>query len=276
MESEGQEGLEKVGLTVNQEFGMLICRRCGVATRKEHVLTHLSSKHGAERSKDWLESATEQTELQGGGDIVRRLADRGFTLTLPIEGLPTWDGWKCSTCIGVSYYTRLKSSMAQHIQKNLRGQGAVAFTAKPHAVQLVFSTWSRRYVGIVGEPRYEVGSGANGSLTDALRQELEREEQKDVMKRPPKTALHLFNAFFVRSRWDLFIEEEDLDALKALGERPQKKDLLDDLIEATVSNFNQISKRLVMGNVLVRRWMKSLGFDHALEGHVDRQRGDRQ
>ena len=43
--------LESIGLTVNQEYGMLVCHRCHVVTRKEHVLTHISSKHGTERSK---------------------------------------------------------------------------------------------------------------------------------------------------------------------------------------------------------------------------------
>ena len=93
------------------------------------------------------------------------------------------------------------------------------------------------------------------------------------MKGPPKKALRLFNPFFVRSRWDLFIEDEDLDPLKALGERPGKKDILAGLIEAMVTHFNRVSERLVTGNVLVRRWMKSLGFDHT---HADRQRSDGQ
>jgi hypothetical protein len=159
--------------------------------------------------------------------------------------------------------------MTEHVRHEHDGQG----TRKPHAVQLVFSTWSRRYVGIVVEPGYGQCSGTDGTLADALKLELERAERGDRMKGPPKKALRLFNPFFVRSRWDLFIEDEDLDSLKALGERPGKRDVLSGLIEATVTHFDRVSEKLITGNVLVRRWMKSLGSDHT---HADRQRSDGQ
>ena len=118
---DGDGGLESVGLSVNEDYGMLVCLRCRAALRKEHTLTHLSSKHGLRRSKDWLESATEAIQLQGCVEILRRLADSDFTLSMPIEGLPVWDGWKCSGC--TIYYARRSSSMTEHVRHEHDGQG---------------------------------------------------------------------------------------------------------------------------------------------------------
>jgi hypothetical protein len=70
--------------------------------------------------------------------------------------------------------------------------------------------------------------------------------------------LRLFNLFLVRSRWVVFIQEEDIIGLWVVGDGPSLKVVLNNVIEATIVKYERISEQPMKGNVMLRRWIMSV------------------
>ena len=97
----------------------------------------------------------------------------------------------------------------------------------------------------------------NPTFAHALAHEDEEEMEIPMMKR--HKSLRKCSAFVARSRWDIWIENEDVERLRNLASLPQPKEPLMKLVKGTAEYFKQISESMRTGNVLARRWVMSMG-----------------
>jgi len=62
--------------------------------------------------------------------------------------------------------------------------------------------------------------------------------------------------FMTRSRWDIWIEYEDLEQLKNIASLLLPKE---PLVKDALEYFKRISESVRTGNVLAQRWVMSMG-----------------
>ena len=98
----------------------------------------------------------------------------------------------------------------------------------------------------------------NPSLADALARE-EDEEEMEVPSTKRHKSLRKCSTFVARSRWDILIEDEDVEQLRKIASLPQPKEPLMRLVKGTAEYFKRISESVRTGNVLARRWVMSMG-----------------
>ena len=72
-------------------------------------------------------------------------------------------------------------------------------------------------------------------------------------------SLHQCSTFVARSRWDILIEDEDIEQLKKIASLPKPKEPLMRPVKGMVEYFKRISESVRTGNVLARRWVMSMG-----------------
>ena len=98
----------------------------------------------------------------------------------------------------------------------------------------------------------------NPSLADALARE-DDEEEMEVLSTKRHKSLHKCRTFVAQSRWDILIEDEDVEQLRKIASLPQPKEPLMRLVKGTGEYFKRISESVRTGNVLARRWVMSMG-----------------
>ena len=181
--------------------------------------------------------------------------ERTDIVSEPIGGLPIIEeGYKCLTCM---YHACSWPVMRNHFGQHHRGKKASVESEK-YPVQLMFHGKLRKYIGITYIKAKENGL-RNPTLTDALLREDEEEEIEVPMTKRHKS-LHKCSTFVARSRWDILIEDEDVERLKNIASLPKPKERLMRLVKGTVEYFKRISDSVRTGNVLARRWVISMGW----------------
>ena len=71
--------------------------------------------------------------------------------------------------------------------------------------------------------------------------------------------VRLLNGFLARTRWDISIEGHDKKQLRALAAVMKEKDRLHKVMEVSETYFTEISDKLRVGDVLLRRKIESEG-----------------
>jgi len=71
--------------------------------------------------------------------------------------------------------------------------------------------------------------------------------------------VRLLNGFVARTRWDILIEGHDKKQLRALAAIAKEKDPLHKVMEVSEKYFTEISDKLRVGDVLLRRKIESEG-----------------
>lgn len=176
------------------------------------------------------------------------------TLPESISGLPVVEeGYKCLIC---SHHTSSWLTMRDHFGRSHREKKASVDSEKC-AVQLVFHGKLRKYIGITYLKAKE-DTLRNPTFTNALAYE-DEEEEIEVPTTKRHKSLRKCSTFVAKSRWDIFIEDKDVEGLRKIARLPQPKDPLMRLVKGTVEYFKRISESVRTGNVLARRWMMSMG-----------------
>jgi hypothetical protein len=176
------------------------------------------------------------------------------TLSEPISGLPiVEEGYKCLMC---PYHAGSWAVMRNHFGLHHRGK-KVSVESEKCPVQMVFNGKLRKYMGVAYVKAKE-NALKNPSLADALAHEDEEEEMEVPMTKRHKS-LRKCSTFVARSRWDIWIEDEDGERLRKIASLPQPKEPLMRLVKGTVEYFKRISESVRTGNVLARRWVMSMG-----------------
>jgi hypothetical protein len=71
--------------------------------------------------------------------------------------------------------------------------------------------------------------------------------------------VRLLNGFVARTRWDILIEGHDKKQLRALAAIAKEKDSLYKVMEVSEKYFTEISDKLCIDDVLLRRKIESEG-----------------
>jgi len=71
--------------------------------------------------------------------------------------------------------------------------------------------------------------------------------------------VRLLNGFVARTRWDILIEGHDKKQLRTIAAIAKEKDPLHKVMEVSENYFTEISDKLRMGDVLLRRKIESEG-----------------
>ena len=143
-----------------------------------------------------------------------------------------------------------------HFGRRHRGKKVSAESEKC-SVQLMFRGKLRKYMSVTYIEAKE-DTLRNPTFSDALALE-DDEEEVEVPVTKRHKSLRKCSAFVARSRWDIWIENEDVERLRNLASLPQPKDPLMRLVKGTVEYFKWISESVRTGNVLARRWVMSMG-----------------
>ena len=247
------ESLQEIDCFINQRLGLIICRQCQIAVPPEHLRSHLVTKHDLYYSAEELESMLQSYSVMSLNDTTEFI-EYTDTLPEPIGGLPILEeGYKCLIC---PHHSSSWPTMRDHFSRSHREKKASADSEKC-PVQLVFHGKLRKYMGVAYVKAKE-NALRNPSLADALVHE-EEEEEMEVPTKKRHKSLRKCSTFVARSRWDILIEDEDVERLRKIAGLPQPKDPLRKLVKGTVEYFKRISESVRTGNVLARRWVMSMG-----------------
>ena|SRR5271154_5361318 len=72
--------------------------------------------------------------------------------------------------------------------------------------------------------------------------------------------LRFVNSFVARTRWDILVEDHDWKKLKELAASPKVETGMDRIVKLAFKYFDRISDKLRVGDVLIRRKIRSTGY----------------
>lgn len=219
----------------------------------EHLRSHLVTKHSIYRSAEQLESILQSYSIMSLDDATSFIKYTD-TLPEPISGISIVEqGYKCLIC---PYHASSWSMIRDHFSRRHQGKKA-SLESEKCPVQLVFDGKLRKYMG-VEYVKVKGDALRNPSLTDALARE-DEEEEMEVPTTKRHKMLRKCSTFVALSRWDILIENGDVEQLRKIASLPQPKEPLMRLVKGTVEYFKRISESARTGNVLARRWVMSMG-----------------
>lgn len=135
--------LNRLGLKINTEIGVIICEECECGIVRDHLESHLKKKH-----KIAFASATLKAELAKFLPVERELKAYmrpSQDLLEPVDGLAIYrDGYKCKTCIDPAFFCAKKATMEHHVRQH-PGREMLKETC---AVQHLFSGQYKKYFGV--------------------------------------------------------------------------------------------------------------------------------
>jgi hypothetical protein len=185
-------------------------------------------------------------------DIMEFREERS-ALEFPIDGIPIYDGYRCLVC---DHYMIQAEAMRRHLQSHGQGEDNEAQSARCK-VQSPFGGRLRKCFGLVDRSAIAVPEN-NDSAWNALSGALERKRARVSTEKEEN--LRFVNSFVARTRWDVLVEDHDWKKLKDLAAAPKTETLLDRIIKLTFKHFDAISDKLRVGDVLIRRKLRSTGY----------------
>jgi hypothetical protein len=268
------DGLAELGLLVNTQTKIIICRACEYAVGADHLAAHMRTHHKLVRlpegfgdrlvEKYGVKKLPERPIVSDGGEPVEA-----------IGGLPIYPGFRCTMCC--TYYCRKRASMLEHIRlshkdqdgrhrEDTEGAGAPSMTAC--RVQTIFTGLFKRYFGVLddddGEDQ-EMGAEAS-SLWAIVERELDEQEERCAAAvaraagRLPDDQ-RLCDPFISRVRWDLVLREgrseDDYVHFVALPRGDEEKGL-GRLPQLALDYINLVSGEIYKRPVSLRRKMMAL------------------
>jgi hypothetical protein len=245
----------------------IICRRCDRAVPSEYIQTHLSSKHKIYCSDDALDSIVVGRGLMSLDSITAWKKDT-VALEAAIGGVLVKTGHRCIEC---GHCTAVWESMTHHFAKWHKGKDAREWTEGDIEMQAPFGGRLKRWVKIIDRSTIEVDEG-NESPWEAVKVLLAKSRRRGRASTGREENVRLLTGFVARTRWDILIEGHDKKQLMALAAMAKEKDTLHKVMEVSEKYFTEISDKLRVGDVLLRRKIESEGYITALHRTNDQGR----
>jgi Orsellinic acid/F9775 biosynthesis cluster protein D len=239
---------------INQKMKWIICRRCERAVAPERVKTHLCRKHEIRCSREMLECVSRDHELVPY-ESLEAFKNETTTLETAISGILIEKGHKCVEC---GHCTPVWGSMTEHFRTEHEGKDAKEWTEGEVQMQTPFGGLLKKWFEIVDRTAMEVDE-ENESAWDAVKVLLAKKRRRARASTGREENVRLLNGFVARTRWDILIEGHDKKQLRALGAIAKEKDRLHKVMEVSEKYFTEISDKLRVGDVLLRRKIESEG-----------------
>ena len=249
------EELRKIECVINEKMKWIICRRCDRGIPSEYLQTHLRTKHEIDCSDDTLNSIVNRYELMSL-DSIKAWKKATVTLEVAIDGIAAEPGHKCVEC---GHCTPKWTSMTEHFRIKHDGKEAKENTEAGIRMQAPFGGELKKWFEIIDSSAMEVDE-ENESAWEAVKVLLAKKKRKALASMMGREEnVRLLSGFVARTRWDVLIEGHDLKQLRALGAIAKEKDRLHKIMEVSERYFSEISDKLRVGDVLLRRKIESEG-----------------
>jgi Orsellinic acid/F9775 biosynthesis cluster protein D len=245
----------------------IICRRCDKAVPSEYIQSHLSTKHRIYCSDDTLDSIVSGRELMSLDSIITFREDT-TGLKAAIVGILTRKGHKCVKC---GHCTPVWSSMTAHFVKKHDGMDVKDLTEHGVEMQAPFGGRLKKWFEIIDRSTIEVDE-ENESPWEAVKVLLAKNRRRGRASTQLEENVRLVTGFVARTRWDILIEGHDKKQLMALAAMAKEKDRLHRVMEISGKYFMEISDKLRVGDVLLRRKIESEGYVTASHRTDDQRR----
>jgi Orsellinic acid/F9775 biosynthesis cluster protein D len=232
----------------------IICRRCDRAVPPEYVQTHLWNKHDIDCSDEMLNSIVIAHGLMSL-DSIKAWKKSAVELEAAIGGIAVETGHRCIEC---GHCTPVWGSMTDHFVKYHEGKDARECTEAEIQMQAPFGGELKKWLEIIDGGAMEVDE-ENESAWDAVKVLLAKKRRRARASTGREENVRLLNGFVARTRWDILIEGHDKKQLRALAAIAKEKDPLHKVMEVSEKYFTEISDKLRVGDVLLRRKIESEG-----------------
>jgi hypothetical protein len=233
----------------------IICRRCDRAVPPEYIQTHLSNKHKIYCSDDTLGSIVFGLGLMSLNTITTWRKNT-VALEETIGGISVATGHKCIEC---GHCTPVRGSMMDHFVKHHNGLESNDRMEHGIEMQAPFSGRLKKWFEIIDRSTVEVEE-ENVSLWKAVKVLLAKNRRRGLASTEREENVRLVTGFVARTRWDIVIEGHDKKQLITLAAIAKEKDRLHRVREISGKYFTEISDKLRVGDVLLRRKIESEGY----------------
>jgi hypothetical protein len=239
---------------INEKMKWIVCTRCDRGVPPEYLQTHLWKNHTIDCSDDTLDSIITGRELMTLNSI-RAWKKNTVALEAAIGGIAVETGHKCIEC---GHCTPVWGSMTDHFVKNHEGKDARDWTEGDIQMQAPFGGELKKWFEIIDSSAMEVDE-ENESAWEVVKVLLAKRRRRARASTGKEENVRLLNGFVARTRWDILIEGHDKKQLRALAAIAKEKDRLHKVMEVSEKYFTEISDKLRVGDVLLRRKIESEG-----------------
>jgi len=201
-----------------------------------------------------LNSITTGRELKTLGSL-KAWKENTATLETAVDGIMIEPGYKCVEC---GHCTPIWGSMTDHFVKCHKGKDAKECTEAEVQMQAPFGGELMKWFDIIDASMMDVEDD-NESAWEAVKVMLARKRRAKRASTGREENVRLLNGFIARMRWDILIEGHDNKQLRALAATAKEKDTLHKVMEVSERYFTEISDKLRVGDVLLRRKIASEG-----------------
>lgn len=239
---------------INEKMKWMICTRCDRGIPPEYLQRHLRSKHAINCSDDTFNSIMTGRELMTL-DSLKVWKKNTDVLEIAIGGIEDEKGHKCVEC---GHCTPVWGSMTDHFVKHHKDKDAKKSTEAGIRMQAPFGGELKKWFEIIDSSAMEVDE-ENESAWEAVKVLLAKRRRKALPSTGREENVRLLSGFIARTRWDILTEGHDKKQLRALAAMVKEKDPLYKVMEVSEKYFTEISDKLRVGDVLLRRKIESEG-----------------
>jgi hypothetical protein len=188
-------------------------------------------------------------------DSIRAWKKNTVVLEAIIGGIEVEKGHRCIEC---GHCTPVWRSMTEHFRIEHDGKDAMELTEAEIQMQAPFGGELKKWLEIIDNSAMEVDED-NESAWDAVKALLAKKRRRARACTGREENVRLLNGFVARTRWDILIEGHDKKQLRALAAIAKEKDPLHKVMKVSEKYFTEISDKLRVGDVLLRRKIESEG-----------------
>lgn len=248
------EELRKIECVINEKMKWIVCTRCDRGVPPEYLQTHLWNNHAINCSDDTLHSIMAERELMAL-DLIKAWKRNTVALEAAIGGIRAETGHKCIEC---GHCTPVWGSMLEHFRIQHEDKDAREWTESEIQMQTPFGGELKKWFEIIDSSTMDVEED-NESAWEAVKVMLARKRRRARASTGREENVRLVSGFVARTRWDILIEGHDKKQLRALAAIAKKKDPLHKVVEISEKYFTEISDKLRVGDVLLRRKIETAG-----------------
>ena len=248
------EELRKIECVINEKMKWIVCTQCDRAVPPEYLQAHLWTKHGIECSDNILNTIITGRELKTLASL-KAWKKSTATLQTAISGIKIERGTKCLEC---GHCTMFWGSMLEHFRLNHENKVARQCVEANVQMQAPFGGELKKWFEIIDASAMDVEDD-NESAWEVVKVMLAHKRRAKRASTGREENVRLLNGFIARMRWDILIEGHDNKQLRALAATAKEKDTLHKVMEVSERYFTEISDKLRVGDVLLRRKIASEG-----------------
>jgi Orsellinic acid/F9775 biosynthesis cluster protein D len=247
---------EYIPVCIDTLYNVIICKECSIGLPVEWVTKHLMDNHGIEMS---MERIKQELGLEHDAMTVEEAKDwiKNIWVGTAVEGIPVMEGFRCVRC---EYSGISMQVMRNHFSKEHKGT-KVSEHIQRCKVQLVFKGQLHKYIQIEEPEEMERDEIRDPEWATAVNMEFEK-SMANVKAASGKgnVNLRLMNVFIAKMRWDVLVEDMDLEEIVKMTSMPTINRSLHKLILCGRRYIHKTCDELDKGSIIVKRLLMSGGY----------------